>query len=159
GKGRDRDGLPPERRTPHSRHVSRAERNGTPPTTRASSDEQRRAPCRREQATPFVLREGSVRNETGSGDLLGVLASVRIRRRSARGGGVLALEVPEHGPRVHAEIAGGLRAVAVVALEHLEHVTALEVFLRLLERHDRRLLGVAETEILGAQQAATAAHQ
>ena len=49
----------------------------------------------------------------------------------------LFLEVAEDGPRIDAEVARGLRAVAVVALEHLEHVLALELFLRLLERQDR----------------------
>ena len=49
-----------------------------------------------------------------------------------------ALEVAEDGARIDAEVARGLRAVAVVALEHLEDVLALELLLRLLEREDRR---------------------
>ena len=66
------------------------------------------------------------------------LASQRDRPgAAARHRILLFLEVAEDGARVDAEVARGLRAVAVVALEHLEHVAALELFFGLFERQDR----------------------
>jgi hypothetical protein len=51
--------------------------------------------------------------------------------RSTRNRVVLLLEVPKDRARVDAEVARRLRPVAVVPLEHFEHVAALEVFFRL----------------------------
>src|SRR5262249_45227425 len=52
-----------------------------------------------------------------------------------------------------------LGSVAVVALEDLEHVLALELFLRLLERQDRAVLVLAQIQVLGPEERAVAEDQ
>src|SRR5262245_61836109 len=65
---------------------------------------------------------------------------------------LLALEVAEDRPWVDAEIARGLRAIPVVALEHLEDVLALELLFRFLERENRAFATLIELEVLDAEE-------
>src|SRR6202044_396709 len=64
----------------------------------------------------------------------------------------LALEVAEDRSRIDPEIARRLGPVPVVPLEDLEHVAALEVLFRLLEREDRRFARGAELEIVHVEE-------
>src|SRR5947209_2595590 len=64
----------------------------------------------------------------------------------------LAFEVSEDRPRIDPEIARRLRAIPVVPLEDLEHVAALELLLRLLEREDRRLARRAEVQVVDVEE-------
>ncbi len=109
---------------------------------------------------PSAQRSASAsrtRSHSRSARVLGGQGSARGRRRGvghparfgrdrvgdaagpARHRVLLLLEVAEDRARIDAEVARRLRAVAVVALERLQHVAALELLLGLLERHDRRL--------------------
>src|SRR5262245_7523777 len=63
--------------------------------------------------------------------------------------GFFLLEVTEDRPRIDAEVARRLRAVAVVAIENLLHVAALPLFARLRERKDRLELFRREIQVLG----------
>ena len=69
-------------------------------------------------------------------------------RAAAREGVLLPLEVTKNRAGIDAQIARGLRAVAVVALEDLQHVAALKVFFRLFERKNGQLGTFAEIEIV-----------
>src|SRR5262249_50037565 len=77
----------------------------------------------------------------------------------ARHGVLLPLQVAEDRARVDAEVPRRLRPVAVGPLARLQHVPALELLRRLLERHDRRLGAGAEIEVLRAQERPVAEHQ
>src|SRR5262249_6751713 len=72
--------------------------------------------------------------------------------RAARERVLLPLQVAEDGARIDAEIARRLRAVAVVALQDLEDVAPLKVFLGLLQGDDRSLRFGAEIQILGPEE-------
>src|SRR5439155_7932919 len=64
---------------------------------------------------------------------------------------VLLLQVAEDGPRIDAEVARRLGAVARVELQHLVDVLALELLLRLRERQDLRQHVAGEPEIVGPE--------
>src|SRR3954465_1626724 len=98
------------------------------------------------------------RRSAGAGHTVGA-AFMRASSSGARGWRRVAevariirllLEVAEHGARVDAEVARGLRAVAVIERENLVDVVALELILRVREREDLRQRVAGEPEIVGA---------
>src|SRR5262249_27994234 len=103
------------------------------------------SPVKRDPAPPEPARRRPRPNATWRG-------LPRLAGRGRRLGAGLFFEVAEDGPRVDAEVARRLRAVAVVALEDLEHVVALEVFFRLFERLDRLERLGPEIEIFGRKE-------
>src|SRR3984885_16185016 len=83
-----------------------------------------------------------------------------VRRAAAHGDGVwLAFEVAKDGAGVDAKVARRLRAVAVVSLEHFEHVLPLKLLLRFLEGQDRVLAGLPQIQILRTEQRPLAENQ
>src|SRR5215217_2477325 len=62
------------------------------------------------------------------------------------------LQVAEDGARVHAQVLGRLRPVAVVSREHFVDVTLLEFFLGLEQRHDGLQVLRLEVQVVRAQE-------
>jgi hypothetical protein len=87
-------------------------------------------------SSPSLLPSPSISTPTPLSSPAAYLSSLLQPARSTRNRVVFLLEVPKDRARVDAEIARRLGAVAVVPLEHFEHVAALEVFFRLFERDD-----------------------
>src|SRR5579883_1943728 len=64
----------------------------------------------------------------------------------------LPLQVPEDGARVHAQVLGGLGAVAVVERQHLVDVIALKALAGLVQGQHRLQDLLGEAEVLRAEQ-------